>query len=193
MPPTDHGPRTRMIQSAAVLMRERGIDATSFSAVLEHSGAPRGSIYHHFPEGKAQLIEEATRYAGEYTAATLAAALEKTGDPAAAIAKFTAFWRAILSNSEFAAGCPVVAAALDAEPESAARGEAGAAFVQWRRLLADALTSRGVAPDRAGPIATFAIAAVEGAVVLSRAERSLAPLEDVASELEVLLTSAIAA
>ena len=31
---------------------------------LAHSGAPRGSIYHHFPGGKAQLVEEATRYGG---------------------------------------------------------------------------------------------------------------------------------
>ena len=58
-----------MIETAAVVMRERGVEATSFSEVLARSGAPRGSIYHHFPGGKAQLIEEATRYAGDFTAA----------------------------------------------------------------------------------------------------------------------------
>ena len=60
--------RERMIESAAALFSERGVDATAFSDVLEHSGAPRGSIYHHFPDGKAQLAEEATRYAGEFIA-----------------------------------------------------------------------------------------------------------------------------
>ena len=44
----DH-PRERMIQSALVLMGEHGVEATSFSQVIERSGAPRGSIYHHFP------------------------------------------------------------------------------------------------------------------------------------------------
>ncbi len=44
--------RQNMIQSAALLMRERGVDATSFSEVLAHSGAPRGSIYHHFPAAR---------------------------------------------------------------------------------------------------------------------------------------------
>ena len=67
--------RQRMIETAAVVMRERGVEATSFSEVLARSGAPRGSIYHHFPGGKAQLIEEATRYGGEFTAAGLTAAL----------------------------------------------------------------------------------------------------------------------
>src|SRR5437763_16765161 len=57
-------PRQRMIVSAAVLMRERGVQATSFSEVLEHSGAPRGSVYHHFPEGKNQMIDSALDAAG---------------------------------------------------------------------------------------------------------------------------------
>jgi AcrR family transcriptional regulator len=179
-----------MIESAAVLMRERGIEATSFSSVIDHSGAPRGSIYHHFPEGKAQLIEEATRFAGAYSAAMIAAALEH-GDVSTAVDRFVAFWRSILTSSEFAAGCPVVAAALDVDPVSRARGEAGGAFGEWRRLLAQALESRGVDSERAAALATVVIASVEGAVVLCRAERSLEPLEHVAAELEQLLSSAI--
>ena len=72
-----------MIVSAALLIRERGVEATSFSDVIDHSGAPRGSIYHNFPGGKAQLVEEATRYAGDFTAAGLVAALG-SDDPVAA-------------------------------------------------------------------------------------------------------------
>ena len=114
-------------------MRERGVQATSFSEVLAHSGAPRGSIYHHFPGGKAQLIEEATRYAGEFTAAGFAAALADD-DPTAAIHRFTGMWLRILERSDFGAGCPVVAAAL----EGGSRETAGAAFAQWESLLAEA-------------------------------------------------------
>jgi AcrR family transcriptional regulator len=179
-----------MIQSAAVLMRERGIEATSFSAVLEHSGAPRGSIYHHFPGGKAQLIEEATRYASNFTSRALTAGFAD-GDPVVAIARFTGFWRRILTDSDFGAGCPVVAAALDADGASAARDEAGAAFGQWQRVIADGLAGHGVAAERAQTLASFVIASLEGAVVLARAQRSLAPLEDVGSELQRLLADAI--
>src|ERR687895_2392963 len=90
-------PRERMIQSAVVLFRERGVEGTSFSDVLEHSGAPRGSIYHHFPGGKAQLAEEATRYAGELIAAGLAAALRED-DPVAATGQFVEAWSAVLRD-----------------------------------------------------------------------------------------------
>jgi TetR/AcrR family transcriptional regulator, lmrAB and yxaGH operons repressor len=58
------GVRDRMVQSAIVLLAKRGYQATSFSEVLTESEAPRGSIYHHFPEGKDQLIAAAIEVAG---------------------------------------------------------------------------------------------------------------------------------
>src|SRR2546428_9735058 len=57
--------RERMVRSAASLIRTRGMHATSFSEVLADSGAPRGSIYHHFPKGKEQLAEDAIRWTSE--------------------------------------------------------------------------------------------------------------------------------
>src|SRR5213082_3075466 len=104
--------RERMIRSAAVLFREHGVEGTSFSDVLAHSGAPRGSIYHHFPGGKAQLIEEATRYAGEFTASGLATALWQE-DPIAAVSALSRSWLKLLRKSDYGAGCPVVAASLE--------------------------------------------------------------------------------
>src|SRR5256885_11179743 len=54
-----------MVRSAASLIRTRGVNATSFSEVLADSGAPRGSIYHHFPNGKEQLAGDAIRWTSE--------------------------------------------------------------------------------------------------------------------------------
>ena len=179
-----------MIVSAAVLMRERGVEATSFSEVLEHSGAPRGSIYHHFPGGKAQLIEEATRYAGDFTAAGLTKALAQD-DPVAAIRRFAAFWQELLHDSDYAAGCPVVAASLEGERIPGARDAAADAFVRWERQIAHALEPHGIAPTRATALATLMVASIEGAVVLARAERSTAPLKSVATELERVFVDAL--
>jgi AcrR family transcriptional regulator len=177
-------PRQRMIQSAAVLIRERGVEATSFSDVLALSGAPRGSIYHHFPGGKEQLVEEATRYAGEFLAAGLAASLA-TDDAPAAIRALSAHWVKILRDTDFGSGCPVVAATVDGS--AAVRDAAGTAFASWETLLADALEPHVEDAERARSIATLAIASIEGAVVLARAQRSTGPLERVAAELERLL------
>ncbi len=180
-----------MIQSAALLMRERGVEATSFSEVIERSGAPRGSIYHHFPGGKAQLIEESTRYAGDFIAAGLVAALESS-DPVASVHAFVASWRAILRESDYGAGCPVVAATLEGDRTPGARAAAGVAFARWEDLLAGGIAARGVAPDRARSVATLTIAAIEGAVIVARAQRSSGPLDRVAAELERVVADAIA-
>ena len=57
-----------MLDSAVLLLRERGAAGVTVDAVLAHSGAPRGSVYHHFPGGRNELILGALRQAGDYIA-----------------------------------------------------------------------------------------------------------------------------
>jgi TetR/AcrR family transcriptional regulator, lmrAB and yxaGH operons repressor len=179
-----------MIESAAVLFGERGVQGTSFTDVLNHSGAPRGSVYHHFRGGKTQLVEEATRWAGEFTIAGAAAAVERS-DPVAAVGSFRRYWSKILSASDFGGGCPIAWAALEGSHEPRARDIAGDVFAEWQAVIADALRQRGVAEGRARSIATLLLASIEGAIVLCRAERSLQPLERVCAELELVMASAL--
>src|SRR5215469_1306189 len=109
------GPRERMIVSTALLVRERGARATSLDAILAHSGAPRGSVYHHFPGGREQLLREATDYAGEYVARKLERA--DGADPLGALdALFDAYSKNLLAT-DFRAGCPVVAVAIESSEE----------------------------------------------------------------------------
>src|SRR6059036_3820796 len=110
------GARERMIVSTALLVRERGARATSLDAILAHSGAPRGSVYHHFPGGREQLLREATEYAGEYVARRL----ERSAgdDPLAPLDALFEEYRGNLLASDFRAGCPVVAVAIES-PEGA--------------------------------------------------------------------------
>ncbi|WP_244949947.1 TetR/AcrR family transcriptional regulator [Streptomyces griseofuscus] len=67
-----------MVLSAAALLREYGAGGTSVDKVLAHSGAPRGSVYHHFPGGRAQLIDEAVAHAGDFVAGLIDAARRRT-------------------------------------------------------------------------------------------------------------------
>ena len=186
----DH-PRERMIQSALVLMGEHGVEATSFSQVIERSGAPRGSIYHHFPGGKEQLIAEATRYAGDAVANLMTEAVEQHDDPVAAVDAITGFWRTVLYDSDFAAGCPVIAATLESDHSPAARDAAREAFERWEQIYTEMLTRAGVPEERALSLGSTAISAVEGAVILSRAQHSNGPLERVVDELRKLFHDAI--
>src|SRR5947209_18888281 len=176
-------PRQRMVETAAVLMRQQGVEAMSFSDVVAASGAPRGSIYYYFPRGKAQLVEEATQFGTDFVVARLSAALE-AGNTAAAIRTFGEFYAEILRDSNFSAGCPVLAAALEGERSPAARDIAGEGFKQWESLIAEGLVRDGVAADAADRPATLVVSSLEGAVVLSREQRTCYPLHRTLDRIE---------
>jgi AcrR family transcriptional regulator len=182
--------RQKMIESAAVLFREHGVHGTSFSDVLAHSGAPRGSIYHHFRGGKTQLAEETTRWAGEYILAATVAVLNQS-DTVGAIDAFRRWSTDILRDSDYAAGCVIVAATLEGEREPTVRDAAAEAFAKWEKVLADALRERGVPTARSRSVATLLVAAIEGAIVLSRAQRTTKPLECVCRELTIVVADVL--
>ena len=182
-------PRERMVVSAALLIRERGAHATAISDVLEHSGAPRGSAYHYFPGGRTQLLCEAVDYAGEHVAAIITEAKGSRELLDTLIDKY----RRQLLESDFRAGCPVVAVSVEAGDEqdrermAPAVERAAAVFDRWTDLIAERFIADGVAPDRAGELAMLATAALEGAIVLARVRRDLTPLDVVHRQLRNLI------
>ena len=191
MSPRKSDSRERMLLSAAALLREYGAGATSVDRVLAHSGAPRGSVYHHFPGGRAQLIDEAVALAGDFITGLIETAAQ-ADDPVEAVDAFFALWRGRLVESDFRAGCPIVAVTVetnDDAPQSAR--SAAAVFARWQQALAALFVRHGLSDERSRRLASFIIAAVEGAVVMCRAEQSTAPLEAAAAEIHDLLTHAL--
>ena len=172
--------RDRMVAGAVRLLAKRGLQATSFSEVLAATGAPRGSIYHHFPQGKDQMVAAALELARMHAHA----AMESTrGRPAVEVlARFLVLWRQVLTASELSSGCAVVAVTVATDSE-ALLDQTSAIFRGWRAQLTDLLTAGGLDADDAAGFAALMLAATEGAVVLTRAERSMAPFDLVADQL----------
>ncbi len=182
-------PRERMVVSAALLIRERGAQATAISDVLRHSGAPRGSAYHYFPGGRMQLLEEATEYAGAYIAGKISAAqsaVELLDD-------LTDMYRQQLIRSDYRAGCPIVAVTVEAgDPDNPERTtkvieRAAAAFALWTDLIGQRLVAEGVAASRAEELAMLITTSIEGAIIVARASRDVKPLDLVQRQLRALL------
>ncbi|OBK50409.1 TetR/AcrR family transcriptional regulator [Mycobacterium sp. 1081908.1] len=175
-----------MLLSAAEVMRERGAAGVTIDEVLARSGAPRGSVYYHFPDGRNQILTEALQYAGDSITAMID---DAAGWGARALLReFVEFWERLLSEGDFGAGCPVVAAAIgsdDAEPKLSA--EAGAILGRWCTALTRAFVNDGFDDAEASSLAVMSIAALEGAVVLSRSTRSTDPLHQVGEQLEFLI------
>lgn len=183
--------RERMVVSAALLIRERGAHPTAIADVLAHSGAPRGSAYHYFPGGRTQLLCEAVDYAGEF----MAAHLGRASSGLDALDGLFEYYRDELQRSDFRAGCPVVAVAVEAgdpdkpEQSAAVRERAAAVFARWRQVIAELLTADGVSAARARELAVLVLSSFEGALVIARAGRDLEPVEAVHAQLRSLIVS----
>lgn len=175
------GPRERLLDSAISLVRERGVEGTGLSDLLEHSGTARGSIYQHFPGGKDELIEASTRRAGDLFRAGIAAAVGYTSTPAAALDVMVDHSKRILEESDYAQGCPIVAAT--ASGNRALQAAAGDVFESWSAELRDLFVNLGRTRTQADSLASFTISAIEGAIVQARARRTLQPLDDVRQHL----------
>jgi TetR/AcrR family transcriptional regulator, lmrAB and yxaGH operons repressor len=178
--------RDRMVAGAARLLAQRGLQETSFSEVLELTGAPRGSIYHHFPNGKDQLIASAIDLAGANAMAQIEQSRGQSAERVAA--HFIGLWRELLVRSKFTAGCSVLAVTI-ATDSSDLLDHAATVFRTWRERLGELLREGGLADRDAARFAAILIAGTEGAVVLSRAEQSMEPFELVAEQLSSQVTA----
>jgi AcrR family transcriptional regulator len=175
-----------MVEGAVRLLATKGVEGTSFAEVLEATDSPRGSVYHHFPGGKPELLHAALDLASERGLA----AMEATrGQPAAVVIEsFLALWRDLLDYSRLTAGCAVVAVTVAADDEDLL-DHAGTIFRTWTDLLTGLCEAGGMGGNSARSFVVTVIAATEGAVALCRAERSMEPFEDVETVLLSLVNS----
>lgn len=179
-----------MVKGAMALLARRGMPGTSFTEVLRLTGAPRGSLYHHFPQGKDQLVAAALEQAG----VVLADAMQGAAGAAAPVVveRFLGVWRVVLERSQCESGCAVLAVSVSGgSAELLARSRD--VFRAWSARLAELLQRGGMSCEAARRFAVVLVAAVEGAVVLSRAERSLEPFDIVAAQLMQQLHALLAA
>lgn len=177
--------RASMVRSAASLIGSRGVSATSFSDVLADSGAPRGSIYHHFPDGKKQLAQDAVSWTSDrvlayqrgYAGTTASGVLER----------FIGMWRNVVQSSDGSAGCVVAGVAVDTTADDGLIDVVRATFRSWIALLSEQLQATGLPADKALSVASTTLAGMEGSLILCRAEGNVGPLETVAAQLLRLL------
>jgi AcrR family transcriptional regulator len=189
------GPRERMVRSAMALISTQGVSGTGLREVVGHAGAPRGSLQHYFPQGKEQLVREALALAGR-TAAGSVERVRAHGPafrPSDVLAAMVTPWRRWLTDSEFALGCPAVATMADVGAATpSVRRAVEEVFAIWEGAVEAALRDAGLPPAQAAAWGTVLLSALEGAIVLSRARHSLAPLDAVRAELSPVLDAQVA-
>jgi TetR/AcrR family transcriptional repressor of lmrAB and yxaGH operons len=183
--------REHMIDTTAALVHRRGFYGTSLNEILLESGAPRGSLYYHFPGGKEELVLEATRQGVASVTQLMKEVLTGSPDVADGMRAFIEAVAHMLRDSGYVFGCAVAPIILDS-PESSALAEVcREALDEWERVLVEGLGSGGIERWRAESLATVVVCAVEGGLLLARARRDIAPLDAIAEELASMVRSAL--
>jgi TetR/AcrR family transcriptional regulator, lmrAB and yxaGH operons repressor len=158
--------RERMVSSAASLIAQRGVSATSFSDVLA---------------GKHQLAQDAVRWTSDRVLAHQAAGDFAT--PREVLERFIDMWRQVVLSSRGTTGCVVAGVAIDSGADDGLIEVARDTFRAWAGLLAEQLEQLGIPAARARSIGLTTLAGMEGALILCRTEGSVDPLNAVAAEL----------
>ena len=179
--------RAKLTATAAELMQRQGYHATGLAQIVEESGAPRGSLYFHFPGGKEELAVAALRDVGEQWRRRIETAIEDAPDLGAAVVAVCQMFAAELEASNWQLGCPLATVALEASAASETVRETCADhFAGWEASIAARLVASGIGEAPALQMATFTLATIEGALMLARVERSARPLEVVGEGLRSL-------
>jgi TetR/AcrR family transcriptional regulator, lmrAB and yxaGH operons repressor len=173
--------KQKMVQAARQLIRERGYGATAFSDVLTLSGAPRGSVYFHFPGGKAQLGMEAAEAHAHEQVEIIDRAAAQAGSAAQLVERYVDLGREGMVASGYGRGCGIAPLVTEGgAQESADLGETSRrGFSEMTDRLAFHFVGFGLDRPAARVLAEAVIAGVEGAMITSRALRSPAPYDSV--------------
>ncbi|MGX1885719.1 TetR/AcrR family transcriptional regulator [Streptomyces sp. NPDC055287] len=170
--------RGKLLNATQRLIETGGYYNAGLNQVVAASGAPKGSLYFHFPGGKDQLIEEAVRRGGQEISALLIG-LEQDSDGGGTTEMLAALLKTLgdrLEASDWRQGCPVTTVALEmAAGNTALQRACSDVYASWEAALADRFEADGHSSPQSA--ATAVLALIEGALVLARAHRSRNPLD----------------
>ncbi len=179
--------RQAFLDATAELLRLQGYNATGLSEIVARSGAPKGSLYFHFPGGKEELAVAAMAQAGDQLRAAIVAIVNSSDDLAEVLGRLVDSLALGLQASDYRAGCPIATVTLEAAAGSeAVRARADAVFSSWLQALQERLVRDGMSPADAERRALLVLSAIEGALILSRARHDRSPLSAVREELLAL-------
>lgn len=164
--------RDRLVTAATRLFRQRGYDGTGLAEILTEAGVPKGSLYHHFPDGKADLACAAA----DWTAAEIVRVIDDSfrGAPDWQHGATTFCYKMaklfdILNSAD---ACPIFGLMFDGPDQTRFRGHAEAAFARIIAGAARHAEALGFAPATALDMAETFIIGFQGGWTLARVRRN---------------------
>jgi TetR/AcrR family transcriptional regulator, lmrAB and yxaGH operons repressor len=180
--------REQIIQTTCTLIESQGYHATGLNQIIKESGSPKGSLYYYFPEGKEALADEALRSVTSQVVDRIRENLAAFPEPAQAVRTFTDTIAHFVETSDFEAGGPLTTVALETATTNERLNQVcRESYEAMRMAFEDHLLDGGLAAAQASHLSGVILAAIEGAVLLSRTYHTGDPLREMGKALEVLI------
>jgi TetR/AcrR family transcriptional repressor of lmrAB and yxaGH operons len=178
-----------VIETASRLFQHHGFGDTSLARVFEEISMTQQDSDLLFPGGKEQVgVEALARASVEMVDLIYRLSRVSDVDAVALVQGLGGELADALERSNFASTSVMSTITLDAAATSdPLRLACNAAYHVWQHALKDALSHKGLSARRADALALNIIAALEGAVILSRSRRNTKPISVVVQELSALL------
>jgi TetR/AcrR family transcriptional regulator, lmrAB and yxaGH operons repressor len=174
--------KDNIVRTAMRLFRRQGYASTGLQQILSESGAPKGSLYHYFPDGKEALGRAAVELAGELMSQTLLGLAQRHKQPKGFVKALCEVMAGWMEESDFRSGSPIATIMLETAPHSPMLTEAGARVIdRWTEIVASVFARSGASQREAKLKAELLIASVEGALLLARVRQSTRPILDIAT------------
>lgn len=187
MPRPASGSRELFVAATSKLLQTRGYHGASIKEIAREAGAPIGSLYFLFPEGKDQLVVEALAASADGVVAALRGVLADHHTPRAVVTAYVGVIQWLLTETDYTGGCPIATVALEVAPHNIAIADTiAAAFNAWTAELRTALRRTGLNLANAKLLASMSLAAVEGALVIARSKRTPDVFDDITKGLAKL-------
>ena len=164
--------RDRLISSAARLFRQKGYHGTGLAQVLTDSHAPKGSLYHHFPDGKSDLAMAAASWVSDGMIGIIDDAFRDAGSFADGATTFCFKLAKLFDVADHWQSCPISAMLFDGPDNDDFRNHADQILTSWSARTAEHGRRLGMNATEAGAASELLLMTIQGAWTLARARKS---------------------
>lgn len=180
--------KEKFIETASRLFEIKGYNATGLNEILAESGAPKGSLYYHFPKGKEQLALESINLAGEKIKFKVQSALDSIENPVKAIMCNIENIATIIDNERKTRDISISLIALETYLTSEVlRGACEELFNSLENMYAEKLIKAGMNKDNAYELGGVIAAMIEGGITLSLTKKNGKSLRLIAKQIPNLI------
>lgn len=182
------GKKELIIKTASHLFQCQGYHGTGLNQIIEESGAPKGSLYYHFPNGKEEIALEAILLMKQQVLEDAQKDLDEKDSAVDAFQFHINNIAALFDKKEHVEGLPIgLIASETASTNEKLRCACQSAFQEWQLHYTDKLKQFGYGKEKAEELSIAINAMIEGGCILSLTGGSGEPLRTIAKQLPLLL------